>query len=379
LAASSNTLAEVKSLLDEPVLFARLDYRQGFNLLLPHLAHLKRFGQCLGGGVAVSLHAGQLETAKEHLIDVLATAKLLEKESVIVSQLVRVALVSIAVTGTWQALQCPGWTDAQLLELQRSWQSVQLLPQLVSALEMERAVTLEVFASMRRSGTTISSMMGSGPSNPGNTNSGSDLFSRIVTQNIMAPIWQWSFSYEDERHYLQTMQNLLDVTRACARERSVSSVRSAKAQLEQVTEETGFGRVRHMMSLMFASSVIRTLDKALNSETQKELVLAALAVRRYSLKHGHPPDTLEALVPEWIDGVPRDYWGGGSLHYRTNTNAEPSLYSTGADGLDSNGDASGIIAKSPPLFSGRDMVWPVAATEAELPEALKLLGCNVLK
>jgi hypothetical protein len=380
LASSSNAMAEVRALLREPVLEARLDYRQGWNLLLPHLPPLKSFGQCLGGAASHALHAGQLDAAKDCIKDLLATAQILEKEPVVVSQLVRVALVALAVTSTWQALEWPGWTDTQLLELQRAFQAVQLLPSLVDALEMERASTVEIFASMRRSGDTVTSYLGMNSPTSANTNQ--DLLGRMVTRTIVIPIWQWSFSYEDERYYLQTMQTLLQVARTCAQDRSAAPTRQAKAQLEEINEQSGFARVRHFLSFSFAVGLSRALEKGLNAETQKELTIAAIGVRRYALKHGAPPATLEGLVPEWVERVPRDYWGnGGPLLYRTNasTPAAVLLYSTGPDGVDSGGDPSGVKTKSPPLFSGHDMVWPTAVTEEELPEALKVLKCNILK
>ncbi|HXJ71749.1 MAG TPA: hypothetical protein VNM37_02810, partial [Candidatus Dormibacteraeota bacterium] len=75
--------------------------------------------------------------------------------------------------------------------------------------------------------------------------------------------------------------------------------------------------------------------------------------------------------------LPHDYWAGNALSYAANSNAAPRLYSVGPDGRDAGGNPTNdATVKNPALFTGRDMVWPVAVTETELPAALKALGCN---
>jgi hypothetical protein len=119
------------------------------------------------------------------------------------------------------------------------------------------------------------------------------------------------------------------------------------------------------------------LDRTLTAETQKEIVIAAIAAQRYTLRHGKPPATLQELVPEFLTTLPHDYWGGAPLNYRAGSNSPPVLYGVGPDRQDAGGEAAPENnSKTPALLTGRDMVWPRAVTPLELPAALKALGCD---
>ena len=372
----SNALAEAKSLLHESVLDPRLDFRLGFSIPLPHLAQLKGFSQNLTAAAILALQAGQLDTAKDHIKDTLATADIMEREPLLISQLVRYAILSIAANSTWHALQYPGWTEPQLLDLQRTWQSVEVLPQLSAALEMERAICIDAFGNMRRSGKMLNDYLTGGVNN--NASDPGEFFSQAATRSVLVPIWQFSLSYGDERHYLEGFQAQLELVRSSAQQRSGVSSRGAAEQAEQASREGGLQRLRHLMSHTLASAVGRTLERALQAETQKELAVAALALQRYALRHGHMPATLDQLVPEFVEAVPRDYFAGAPLLYRTNAAAAPLLYSIGADGKDGGGDATAPAGSAiPASFNGRDVVWPTAIPEDKLEVAFKYLDCNV--
>ena len=65
------------------------------------------------------------------------------------SQLVRYSLATVVGSATWEALQKPGWTDAQLAELQLTWERMELLKNFVAASELERCLVPNWFAMYR--------------------------------------------------------------------------------------------------------------------------------------------------------------------------------------------------------------------------------------
>ncbi len=70
-------------------------------------------------------------------------------------------------------------------------------------------------------------------------------------------------------------------------------------------------------------------DRSYNSAVQ---VLLALKVHR--MRHGELPESLDALVPEFFDELPRDWFDGGVIKY----NREKALvYCVGADLVDNGG------------------------------------------
>ena len=53
----------------------------------------------------------------------------------------------------------------------------------------------------------------------------------------------------------------------------------------------------------------------------------ACALERYRLAHGEYPETLDALVPQFIEKVPHDIIGGGAAHLSSHGKREiPALF-----------------------------------------------------
>jgi len=57
----------------------------------------------------------------------------------------------------------------------------------------------------------------------------------------------------------------------------------------------------------------------------------------YYLVHGDYPETLDALVPQFMEKIPRDIIGGKPLHYRRTDNGKFLLYSVGWNETDDGG------------------------------------------
>lgn len=102
------------------------------------------------------------------------------------------------------------------------------------------------------------------------------------------------------------------------------------------------------------------LQTAIQFETQRQLILAAIALERYRLNHGHYPASLADLVPAYLPQLPYDWFAAQPLQYRPPTVAKPYvLYSVGKDRVDQGGDpTSNRKGNAPRPSSGRDFVWP---------------------
>jgi hypothetical protein len=91
-------------------------------------------------------------------------------------------------------------------------------------------------------------------------------------------------------------------------------------------------------------------------------------VKRYGLRHGGPPETLKALVPEFLPSVPVDYMDGQPLRFHRQPDGGFVLYSVGEDGKDDSGEASLRPNKTNlrMIWERKDMVWPAPATADEV-------------
>ncbi len=70
-------------------------------------------------------------------------------------------------------------------------------------------------------------------------------------------------------------------------------------------------------------------------------VLAALALSAYKHQHGAYPETLSALVPEYLSAIPIDPFSDEPLCYRLDERDGYVLYSVGENGIDDGGVCRG--------------------------------------
>jgi ABC-type transport system involved in multi-copper enzyme maturation permease subunit/uncharacterized membrane protein YqaE (UPF0057 family) len=86
--------------------------------------------------------------------------------------------------------------------------------------------------------------------------------------------------------------------------------------------------------------------------------VAALAAERFRQRHNRWPERLAELVPDFLDKVPTDPFGGGPLLYKRLADGVV-IYSAGPDGQDDGGDVRGAPDTS---LTGKDLgfrLWDV--------------------
>lgn len=156
--------------------------------------------------------------------------------------------------------------------------------------------------------------------------------------------------------------------RTAAANKSLAGVRSALDRLEeQDSNRSLYDRLRYPNYQSFFT-LPGCVVRAMRAETERSLVLCAIALKRYALKHqGASPPALESLVPDFLPSVPTDYMDGKPMKFRVKTDGSSVLYSVGEDGKDNGGDASLAIDKSNrrDLWSRKDLIWPAPATPEE--------------
>jgi hypothetical protein len=91
------------------------------------------------------------------------------------------------------------------------------------------------------------------------------------------------------------------------------------------------------------------------------MVMAAIAIKRYELRHGKAPPNLSSLCPEFLATVPLDLMDGQALRYRPGPDKRFTLYSVGDNAQDNGGDASPggeVQGQRIDWRTGKDWVWP---------------------
>ncbi|MBC7772052.1 MAG: hypothetical protein H7210_06130 [Pyrinomonadaceae bacterium] len=112
-------------------------------------------------------------------------------------------------------------------------------------------------------------------------------------------------------------------------------------------QEDGYHR-KYMVSAVMLPETGKAVISSNTASSCGEGAQVAIALSRYRLKHGRYPQQLSELVPDFLAGIPVDRFDGQPLRYRL-TDGKPTVYSVGADRVDSGGKPT-----SPP---GEAMVW----------------------
>jgi hypothetical protein len=112
---------------------------------------------------------------------------------------------------------------------------------------------------------------------------------------------------------------------------------------------------------VIAKMVLPALNAAARRSAREQisvdLARTACALERYQLAHSEYPESLGALVPQFISKLPHDIIGGQPLHYRRTNNGQFVLYSVGWNEKD-DGGVLGYMPRSPvPSFELGDWVW----------------------
>jgi hypothetical protein len=385
LKANEPTLAAIRAALEKPVLNNHVDLAQGMKLPLSHLVPPKQLTYWLGAGSRLALHEGKPREARDYLVTEIRLPRLLAEDRLAISELVRIAIAGIAKADTWEALQADGWSDDGLAALQAAWASQEFAGAMARALEGER-VFIDISAQMvRRSNQDACDALFGLAGFPDLDDSEGlgkwawermtrnipfgEAVANFLKKQVYCRVWRFAWSHQDQRRALAQLQDLITLMRDAARQPSYADALPKIEQFQEAIRNRNFyDRLRFPSAEQSLRVLAGVVKRAMRAETDRSLTLGAIALKRYELRHGQPPETLAALVPEFLPAVPVDYMDGKPLKYRRNANGGFVLYSVGENGKDDGGDTT-----LPPdkthlrnVWFRQDVVWPAPALPEEV-------------
>lgn len=314
----------------------------------------------LGGDCVVALHERQVDRAA---LDIQALTHLVQfhrEDHTLVSQMIRVAIAGVGMSVTRQALQADGWTEEMLARLQKDWESVNFADAFETGMLGERAFGETAFAAMRNASSSERMKFFRFSSGPVQLQSPKDYFEAYVVM----PFWAAN-SDADELFFLQHLQQTLESIRKLQAGASWPEANAALSSNHAVLNSafnSPMAKYRYLFSASAIPNSLKAANTCVRNEMQRRLTVTATALARYKLQSGRYPANLDAMVPQFLAGVPLDLMSAKPLCYRLNSDGTFTLYSTGDDGHDDGGDPTTRSATSQfDLWSGRDAVWPVAA------------------
>lgn len=364
-------LVAISDALQRPELAFTVDYAKGHAMELRHLEAVKHASDTLAHATVTDLHHGNGASALTNLLSLIRLSALrAEPFEIARSVTIRNAGLT-ALIATWEALQYPGWSEADLSRLQADWQSGDVAQAWLGTANLSRAMDLDHLARCRSAlewfaigGGSLAYIWDSSAETSENLDRN---WERFKLRSLLRA-WQFVYSHDDELWCLRRKQVWLDAARtalqtgafAGAHARAKAAHKSLDAQLHP---------------MMFGARQIDVWSerdhRLLGSwETSRRMATLAIALHRHRLQLGNFPPSLQALAPKFLAEVPNDFMDGQPFRYRLQPDGQFLLWSVGDDGKDDGGDPS----RPPPpaewdvsnWLKGRDWVWPQPATEAEV-------------
>jgi len=305
----------LKQTMNYPALDFHVEYEKWPNTPLTHLAPFKRCVISLSSAAMCDLHEGDTGSATTNICAMLGLVNGWQDERCLISQLVRMVMVQITVGPTWELLQSTNVSDTELAMLQTNWVKLEFTHAMENATLMERASTESVIKRMRTSSQFFNEIVVGGPATSGVGGSSMDFWDSVKFAGAKF-MWRASWTYSDELQMLKNDQIVLKTLRTTetngfffnpAYSNMVNQLQATEPTNDPDSwidkmDEKGLQR-RFSEDALVNGSIF---SRVIAVEAAREIIITAIALKRYQLKYGDYPTNLDSLVPQFVATVPKD-------------------------------------------------------------------------
>ena len=261
-----------------------IEFSKGINALLPHIQDARALARVLSLRLHAAVEKGDVAAAIESLRLQLALAATMEHEPLLIIQLVRIALVSIALDDVRQIVGKLPLSEPQLAELQQQLAAIAVQQPIKDGMIGERAMGFHTFHHLSQlEGVEMLAGKDGELQRPG-----------------------------DCLAYLELMQEMVE-----AADKPPDQARQAAKQVEaklkgRMATQNPLDRLEIVVTMLMFPATGAVFDASARTQALRDSAASGIAFRRYQLKHGRPPDSLAALVPEFLPAAPRDPFTAGN-------------------------------------------------------------------
>ncbi len=298
----------------------QVDWKDGFNTKLPHLAKIKTAAQVLRLEAFILTENSRPDLAAGSVLTGVGLARSLEAEPILISQLTRVAALTMAHSGAERILNQQKMPDPQLAALQNAFREAESPESVARALAGERCSGLQLF---QASAEQVAQMMAA----TGDTS---------LPPEFAASLGEYLKKNKDADFlfYLEVMEGYV----AAARQpfpQSVEAARLVAARVDAQQQQPPDQKL--LLSAAFLPAYGKTALRFAENVARLRAAQAACAVERYRAANGDKlPENLSALVPAQLSAVPTDPFDGQPLRFKP-LGKGYVVYSVGADARDDGG------------------------------------------
>lgn len=281
-----------------------LKFEDGIMLLLENSQNIRSMVRLLDLQARLQARQGKADEAHRSIMAIFGAADAVEHEPFLVSMLIRVACRAVAQNTICDLLPETDWSDEQLQQLIDECLRPDWNASVKNSMIGERAMGRIVFENPAQLGAEVASV-------------------RYIT------------SYEDERYYIDFLTRCIDAVDEPFPE-AMKKLEQIEGELQNATQFQKFSRPVSMLMLPALNSAVRA---AARQQVTDRATAVHLAVELHRRKRGELPETLEELVPDFLDEIPIDPFSTNRqpLIYRVDK-TEVIIYSVYENQTDDGGD-----------------------------------------
>src|SRR6266478_2517901 len=220
------------------------------------------------------LHDGRKAEALAIIQSIAGLANLHREEYVLSSQMTRVAVATMGLGLTWEALHGSGWDDQQLREMQRCWEKIDLLEGLERGVQGERCEGMEFLRMLRESKWHWQGLSGISASST-NKQGGA----RAV-ENI-GRLFLKTTTERDLLIMLRHTQSEVELARSLRGDRPWSEVKGSLNRLTARIDKLSVSPTRflYLLTLLALPNTTPAFRTAARAETERRLTITAIALK----------------------------------------------------------------------------------------------------
>lgn len=279
------------------------NFEQSIFMALDEVQQLRSASRLLNLDARIRAHRGDAAGVIRNLNTIFGVGDSLKYEPIIVSQLVRNAIISLGIEEISRAIVEVDFTEAQLKQLQTALSELDTRDGVRRAILGERVFGLTVL--------------------------------RDPMQFADSPMAVWlRFVKPDTEAYLSVM--------ACSQEAAELSFPEAQKMLSDIEAEiSGWRGIDQTLPKMLLPSLEGFYSSCVRLEAQCEMAKTGIAIKLFEKQHSRLPTRLAELVPDFVAKQPIDPFDLQPIRYVPDEDGTAFyLFCVGKDGVDSGGIAA---------------------------------------
>lgn len=323
-------------------------------ILLPHLAALKRCANFLQLRAIAELQGGQSDKAAADVKLMFRLIHAIHDEPFLISQLVRIVMLNLAIQPIYEGLAEHRWSDSELEAMDSELAGLNFVADYQRCMRSEPALVAKIIDYMRRTRKV-------------------DEFEGMFSYTEESPVQWWILvsNFCPGGWFRENQVSLAEfylsgcLPAADSRNRTFlpEVAKKTRANLDETMAHPSAHDFLELVLFAPAKQWFRDgymgSSRFAYAQGSADLSRMAIALERYKLAHGVYPESLDVLAPHFLPKLPNDVIGGQPLHYRK-TDAGFVLYSVGWNEKDDGGTVAYTQRGAVDPENG-DWVWSYAA------------------